>query len=286
MIGATDRAARVTWRLDAWLELAARLHAFRRFRFGVRRGTAPTPQAAVAGWPAAGCGDALWIVEGWAYGRARRALAAGEPWRSAVGEEGPRRWVVPLRCGAALAFAETGRRENGLPEEWRLLVWEAAGFLASVRHPWRRRGLAAEAAARGIGCEHAFWHGVGRGLYFAPIQLLPRRRPARPARLRRLAPPGRQASVAAGIALAAVLTNLERPEVVARPMVASPPKGAAASGAGAAMAIWRHGTGREIPPALIAAAPEAARGAARWLDELAEGRVGPLFRGFEVRHRG
>lgn len=284
----TERGESAPGRSPAWLELAARLHAFRRFRFGVRQGTAATPEAAVAAWLEAGGGDALWIVEGWAYGRARRALAAGEkPWRSAVVADGPRRWLVPLRCGVAVALAEAGHRElAGEPEEWRVLVWEATGFLASVRHPWRRRRLAAAAADRGIGCERAFWHGVGRGLYLSPAQLLPRRRPVRPARLRRLAPPGCRASAEAGIALAAVLTNMERPEVVARPMIDAPPEGAAASGAGAAMAIWRHGTGFELPPALTAAAPGALRAADRWLDHLEAGRVAPLFRGFEGRERG
>lgn len=275
----TNHGALATGRCLAWLELGARVDAFRRFRFGARHATVPTPEAVVAAWPAADSGDALWVVEGWAYGRARRALAAGKPWRSAVVEDGPRRWVVPLRCGAAVALAQAGRREaDGMPEEWRLLVWEATGFLTSVRDPWRRRRLAAAATGRGADCEHAFWHGVGRGLYFAPSQLLSGRRAVRPARLRRLAPPRWHHSIAAGMALAAVLTNLKRHEVVARQMAASPSARPVASGAGAAMAIWRHGTGCELPPALIAAAPEAARGAAARLVDLEDGRVAPLFR--------
>ena len=206
------------------LELANKLEAFERFQ-----------QASAIPHPAElGTYPFLWTAEGLGY-----AWAAVDPPRRFL-ERLPDRAAIPLHTGAALFFAtrllETDRSATGL-EGW-LALWaenalpgyrdlaaEALGLVARNLYPYRVQGLGDWLQWAAPDLAELFWHGVGRGLYFAPTHALPwsgaAGRAFRKACDEPPHEPGRL-NATAGLSWALTLVNIRHPEVLAD-------------------VLWRHG---------------------------------------------
>ena len=149
----------------------------------------------------------------------------------------PGRAVLPLHTGASLWLAERLLAElaRGAPaaaalERWRQLCTaalrpghaglavEALGLTARHLDPQRVAALAELLRSTAPELAELFWHGVGRGLYFAPTHLPPWTGAARRAFAKAWSEPpdlpGR-ANATAGLAWALTLVNVRHPEVVA-----------------------------------------------------------------------
>jgi hypothetical protein len=312
MAGVLPDAAQTEWR-----ELENKLHAFEWFRCaGACLGldaAAPAPLARPAAradaLPDAYTG--LWAMEGLGYAGARAAAGA-------VATDGvPARSVVPLSTGAALAAAELllaggADRERvrrwlarcrdaavpGFPE----LAAEALGLVARTLDPWRLPRLDELLAAADPALAEYLWHGAGRGLYFAPMHLLPWSGGCRRAFAKaRSEPPhaaGRR-NATAGLAWALTLVNVRSPEVAEACLGGCGEEAGAeeavANGASSALLVWRQWAGADrLLDGFLAHRPAAAGRALRWrrrvvepcraalaaspVDLLGAGRLAALFR--------
>ncbi len=234
-----------------WLELANKLEAFERFQ-----------QASAIPHPAElGTYPFLWTAEGLGY-----AWAAVDPPRRFL-ERLPDRAAIPLHTGAALFFAtrllETDRSATGL-EGW-LALWaenalpgyrdlaaEALGLVARNLYPYRVQGLGDWLQWAAPDLAELFWHGVGRGLYFAPTHALPwsgaAGRAFRKACDEPPHEPGRL-NATAGLSWALTLVNIRHPEVLADVLwrhgheIASGE--AFANGVSSAVLIWYDAVGHD-----------------------------------------
>ncbi|HEX4963473.1 MAG TPA: hypothetical protein VF173_21775 [Thermoanaerobaculia bacterium] len=220
-----------------WRELANKLEAFECFQqASTFRGLAPgaglSLEEELQRTP--GSFPALWTAEGLGYALAESAWAAAEPRRRLLADL-PDRAVIPLHTGAALSFASrllaAGQvRSAGGLERW-IALWEenahpgyrglAAEALGLVtRNLYPHRALRLGELLRSIAPELAdsFWHGVGRGLYFAPTHVLPWSGAAARALEKAWREPpygaGRR-NATAGFAWALTLVNVRHPEVLA-----------------------------------------------------------------------
>jgi len=277
-----------------WLELRNKLEAFGAFRNA--RGAAGLPSAISAPLAdqaeQAGGRDpyaALWITEGLGH-----AWAAHPGAGSLAGAAGlPGRALLPLHTGASLALAERLLGELArAPEtaaaavlrDWRErsaaalrpgyagLAVEAAGLVVRSLEPWRMGRLAALLGADDPALAELFWHGAGRGLYFAPVHLLPTRGALRRAFASAWSEPGDEPgrrNATAGLAWALTLVNVRHPEVVAAALDELPdaraPGAAFAAGTTAALLLWASWAG--LDPCLacfLAHAPAPPERARRW----------------------
>jgi hypothetical protein len=288
----------------AWRELANKLTAYELYRSAEEllprtAAAAPLAEAARAAL-ALGPRRAPWVLEGLAFARAEAA------WQSPgeAGPEGlltgpgaaelPAAALLPLHTGAGLALARRALAGLGsAPADAELAralerfaalcrgharpgyldaALEAVGLVARTLYPHLVTRLAR--AARAVDAEPLFWHGAGRGLYFAPAHVLPVFDPALRA-LRAAASeaedgPGR-ANAVAGVAWALALVNLHDPEVLAAVLDGVEEAGAdpEAFAAGVASALVLHFdvTGRDADlEAFLAYRPAcgACRRAALW----------------------
>jgi hypothetical protein len=253
-----------------WRELANKLEAFEGFQRAGRVG-------ALLERPGLGTYGSLWAAEGLGFAHARNGWAAGPRGRSAIP-------LIPLQTGAALAFA--GRlldHQEGL-ERW-LALWEeqarpgfrdlaveALGLVARNLYPQRLDRLAADLRALDPGLDEPFWHGVGRGLYFAPTHAMPwsgafaralekawREPPHEPGRL----------NAVAGLAWAFTLVNLRHPEILDDGLERSGAwigsAEAFANGVASAVLIWYGAVGQEGHlDAFLAYRPVSGHREARW----------------------
>jgi len=275
-----------------WRELANKLEAFALFhRAPARRGpiaeAGPLLAENLRQVAALGAYPSVWAMEGLGFAVAEWAWAVGESPRRFLAEAGrdvqPAGAVVPLHTGAALSFAERlltsgeARSPEGLArwlagwEECALagsggVAVEALGLVARNLYPHRLRRL--DGLLRAIDpvlAEH-LWHGVGRGLYFAPTHLLPySAAPGRALDKAGREPPdeaGRR-NATAGLGWALTLVNLRHPEVVAdvlRRHGRDVARGEAfAHGVASAVLLWRDLVGHDPHlTAFLAHRPEAA----------------------------
>lgn len=323
-----------------WRELENKLHAFEWFSCaGPRLGldaAAPAPLARPAAradtLPDAYTG--LWAMEGLGYAGARAAAgavaadklrsrerlaarrigsAAGDSAVAGTGPGGdrfdglPARAVVPLSTGAALAAAELllAEVDQGAKGEWGAvpeLVAEALGLVARTLDPWRLPRLDELLGAADPALADYLWHGAGRGLYFAPMHLLPWSGGCRRAFAKaRSEPPhaaGRR-NATAGLAWALTLVNVRSPEVAEACLAGCSEEvgaeEAVANGASSALLVWRQWAGADrLLDRFLAHRPAAAGRALRWrrrvvepcraalaaspVDLLREGRLAALFR--------
>lgn len=209
--------------------------------------------------------DSLWEMEGIGY-RWSQAILRGEAvdpglLRSA---EVPEHALLPLHTGCGMGFAahaldgSSGRtaveRFLGLCSQVARPGWEGAmeeplGLTARTLHPELLVPLGTELAVRGSSAVARLWHGVGRGLYFAPTNHLPWRDPVLAAVLkarREPAHPLGRANAAAGLAWAVTLVHADDPRTVERFVEAEGrglPPAAVARGVAAARAIWERWSG-------------------------------------------
>jgi hypothetical protein len=214
----------------------------------------------------------LWAVEGRAFrigaaaARQRRRENLRHFLHGSSAVAGPVSDALPRHTGAGLGaasvlledgsvpVAEVIRRFRGLVDDvavpaCRPAALENLGLAVRLLRP---ESLSAFAAVVSQDAELAelFWHGVGRGLYFAPSTLwAPDGWPV----LRRAVaePPDDTArcNAVAGAAWALALVNLLQPAVVARRLaeVACAPRwrDCAVHGVASALALWRQATGDE-----------------------------------------
>jgi len=189
---------------DAWLEVRDKLHAFRIFRtarsrLGLSRATSESLAHQVEKARDVDTWVAVWALEGlgyaysedvWKSNRIPRELLTNRD----VGKL-PGWGVLALHTGMGLSFAErvlsvaqpsssdrelaralerldelcASNAREGLSEA----AFEAVGLIAQGLFPQTLDGLDRELEARWPERRAALWHGVGRGLYFAPTQAWP-----------------------------------------------------------------------------------------------------------------
>ena len=228
-----------------WRSCANKLEAFEHFQqasslVGLAPGGYPSLAEQLRRAAALGPYRSVWTAEGLGHARAESAWIAGETprplWPDAGPDGLPASAAVPLHTGAALSFASRllatneARSREGLAR-W-IALWEECAL------PGYGGGIAVEAlglAARNLhphllslldellgSLDPAFpgylWHGVGRGLYFAPTHAVP----YSAAHGRALAkawrePPGEvgRRNAIAGLAWALTLVNFRDPELLA-----------------------------------------------------------------------
>ncbi|HBL30304.1 MAG TPA: hypothetical protein DD490_26010 [Acidobacteria bacterium] len=300
----------------AWREVGNRLEAFDLFRRA--EAVAGLPAGAPLGerlarilardpWSALFVAEGLGYAEGLRLGGSAGTLPAGA--------------LIPLHTGLGLHLAEAVLAEIAVSSP------AAAGkalehFVGRCRALSRagceealleQLGLAARALdARHLGaldrlcaavdrslCE-LFWHGVGRGLYFAPMNLLPWGEPGARALDEALEAPHAlaRANAVAGLGWALALVNFRHPSVLESFLLGQAHRlgdleDALAQGIAMAALTWWQAAGREARPGELLAhapAPRAARlwercvraawkaGLAQLGQELAAGRCGGMFR--------
>jgi hypothetical protein len=233
-----------------WLELANKLEAFEHFqqapdRVALTPGTGLPLEEQLRRASALGAYRSVWATEGLGYARAQSAWAAGPPRRLLADDRLaslPARAIVPLHTGAALSFAgrlldDSQDRSAGGLGSWlalwadnarpgyRDLVIEALGLVARNLYPHRVWRLGELLRANAPGLDEYFWHGVGRGLYFAPTHAMPWSGAIGRAFDKAWREPPHEAgrrNATAGLAWALTLVNVRNPEVLAS-------------------VLWRHG---------------------------------------------
>ncbi len=307
-----------------WLELHNKVEAFRRLdgaEAALALPTAGPVDVTAALHRAAGLGPfaALWTAEGLGHlltDRAVEEVADVDPRGLLARDQLPQLpgWSrVPLHAGLGLAFADrvlaAGGEIRGSLERfldlcrtnsrdgWADVAFEALGFVARVFHDQRTAGIDRELRRIDPLLADYFWHGVGRGLYFAPAQALPVGISWRWAfeRCRREAPDERaRKNALAGYVWALALVNITHPQVlseflrqagaasddgdaiaggaiaggaiaggaIAGGAIAG---GAIAHGAASAVLVWRSAAGRDaILEGFLAHRPASGDGAERW----------------------
>ena len=276
-----------------WRELENKLHAFEWFSFaGARLGLAgePAPPLAEQARRATALADpftGIWAMEGLGYAYARTTRTARTAAGRSLPPSGllsaarlagvPAAAVAPAHTGSVLAVAErllaelergASGDDRGLVRHWlehcrddlrpgyAELAAEALGLVARQLQPCRLRRLDELLAAADAPLADYLWHGVGRGLYFAPTHLLPWSGGWDRAFAKACAepPPPRwraagQANAVAGLAWALTLVNLRSPAVV-EAAIAGCGGGpdvdrAIAHGAAGALLVWRHWAGED-----------------------------------------
>lgn len=227
-----------------WRELANKLEAFACFRqapglLGLAPGAVPPLAEQLRRASMLGAYRSVWATEGLGYAHAETAWTAASAPRqllSGVGAKGlPARAVVPLHSGAGLSFAGRllatgGPRDRADLARW-ISLWEenaragygciaveALGLVARNLYPFLVPRLGELLVAVDPVLAEYLWHGVGRGLYFAPTHAFPYSgalgRAFEKAWREPPDAPGRR-NATAGLAWALTLVNLRDPGVLA-----------------------------------------------------------------------
>lgn len=245
-------------------ELEAKLRVFE--SFDRSRGRPEIPSAdGIHRLAARGGYEALWEMEGMGYrwGSAVLRDEGADPTllRAADLPEGS---LLALHTGAGMAFADrcltrcpagchpavfldlcAGHARPG----WTGAMEETLGLVVRTLRPELLETFDAHLGEGDAVTLARFWHGVGRGLYFAPTNHLPWREPIREAVDKALREPPHElggANAAAGLAWAVALVHVARPERVRRLAEAlgrSLPAAAVDHGLAGARAVWACWTG-------------------------------------------
>lgn len=273
--------------------------------------------------------QALWAVEGLGHDYALHAWPAeGAPrglLAPATSDGLPPSSLLMLHAGIGLAFAERRvaplgpgadddeldrvvadvvelARTNALPGDIGA-TWESLGLFTRSFHQQLRAGI--DASLRRVAPQVVpyYWHGVGRSLYFLPVNFVPCGRVTwRPFEMARREGPDTAArrGAIAGLAWAITLVTMRQPEVLDHLLLRPHGEELAADDAfanGVASAVmmrWDTTPDAEIVAAFLAHRPRGERGR-RWWDELVlrpaetalerwypvlrrRGRLGEIFR--------
>lgn len=214
--------------------------------------------------------EAVWANEGIGYELTERCLRAGRPTRGlltttdALEPEGS---FTVLHTGMGMALGEEALKtlasrptretlsdhiaacsEASRPG-YAALAFEPLGLAVRLLKPELMRFVASTLADVGGPWSELFWHGVGRGVYFLPANLIP----ARSAPWRGLetcredaADEKGRANASAGFAWAVTLVNLRQPAVVETFLGHHAEKtgvGPVISGVVSALSFWQRTTG-------------------------------------------
>jgi len=258
----------------AWRELANKLDAFAGFHRTAFQGAEQGSFAAQVQEACSLGARSLWALEGVAYSHAAAACRAGAWPRGLLAAEStsplPDRALGPLHTGMGLALAihwlrsEPGADPHGFAalcaessrDGLAPAAFEGLGFAARLVFPHRLLPL--DAALAGMGPEACalFWHGVGRGSYFALSRALPRSKSTWKAAGEALTTPphelGRKNALA-GLAWALTAVNLRHPEVLESFLARCqdhfghelPREASFAHGVAAAIRVWLGVVGRD-----------------------------------------
>jgi len=257
----------------AWRELANKLDAFAGFHRSAFRRVEQRSFAAQVQEACSLGARSLWALEGVAYCHAAAACRAGARPRGLLAAEAtsslPDRVLGPLHTGMGLAFAVEWLCSAGAdPRDFAALcadnageglapaAFEGLGFAARLVFPHRLPALDAALAGMGPEACSLFWHGVGRGSYFALARALPRESSTWKTAGETLTTPphelGRKNALA-GLAWALTVVNLRHPEVVERFLAHCldhfghelPREASFAHGVAGATRVWLDGVGRD-----------------------------------------
>ncbi|HEV7892443.1 MAG TPA: hypothetical protein VGP08_17495 [Pyrinomonadaceae bacterium] len=219
---------------------------------------------------------AVWATEGLGHYHAeRRWERSGEPSRllSGDGADAPPAWALTaLHAGVGLSLAgrllaDTGprssdaeirdvlRRYVGLCRDnsvrgYAGAAYEALGLAARSLHPHAVPAIDRELQKIDERLVAYFWHGVGRGIYFAPTNFLPlNSSPWRAVAMTRREPPHElgRLNALAGLVWAVTLVNIRQPEIleafVTRHRDELSRGDALSNGVASAVMVWRDLTG-------------------------------------------
>ena len=215
----------------------------------------------------------LWLTEGLGFAFAEAAWDDGEPQallRSPHLDALPRDSLIPLHTGMGLSLArhilpdlaagvsaagEALRRfmvlcEDNARDGYALASYEGLGLIV--------RQLAPEAAAdvdrvllrESSNHRDAFWHGLGRGLYFVATQAWPGSTGRAVTKVRNETPEGSpRLNALSGLAWALTLVNFRQPEVLdhflAEQQFEGVERDAVATGVASAVVLWNESAGAE-----------------------------------------
>jgi hypothetical protein len=213
----------------------------------------------------------LWAMEGVGYYWTLRAINGCDALLQVFSHQSnrlPERSIIPLHTGMGLALASDSLRclrrhdrqaevhdciqqflqrckQNSLPGYAGAAV-EALGLVVCLLQPTMLIAVDRNLNETNPDLVSVFWHGVGRGLYFTPINVLPCSAAAWPSLHKALQEPpheiGRE-NVLAGLAWAVALINIRNPDVlelfVERHGLSFPAWGPFANGVTSAAAVWQ-----------------------------------------------
>ena len=229
----------------AWQELGNKLEAFESFQYaeqilGVESLGAAELRQQVEEAGAKGPYLRLWLTEGLGFAFAEAAWADGEPrellCRAAL-DRLPEESLIPLHTGMGLSLARhtlpdlaagptrteaaLGRFaelcESNARAGFALAAYEALGLIVRQVAPERGAEIDSVLAREAATCDRreAFWHGLGRGLYFVATQALPGSTGRAVAKVRHEAPSAvARLNALSGLAWALTLVNFRQPEIL------------------------------------------------------------------------
>lgn len=242
---------------------------------------------------------AVWATEGLGYYLATRFCEQSEAPRKLLnGElrgEIPEKRLAALHSGMGLAIADrllkTIDSTSHESEIRRVLdqfvmvcrnnsrpgyigaVYESLGLVTRNLYPQMIPKLDQELGKIDEDLAAYFWHGIGRGIYFAPTNFLPDFNSGRPVRMTHQEPPhelGRRNALA-GLAWAMTLVNIRHPEILESFLKNNSSQlgdgTAFSNGVSSSVIIWRDSTGDDpCLEAFCAYQPDASdrRQGARW----------------------
>jgi hypothetical protein len=221
----------------------------------------------------------LWAMEGVGHYYAERYWErSGTPRKLLAGTEASalaRSALVPLHAGVGLSLASRLLQKikpKGPPTEvqeftqhFRMLcednsrkgyagvTFEALGVVARTLFPHLVPTIHRYLSAMGGALTDFFWHGVGRGIYFAPTNFLPWfSAPWRALGMSQREPPNESGrlNASAGLAFALTLVNIRQPEVLETFLTYHgedlSKNDAFSSGVSSALMIWRYWTHEDV----------------------------------------
>jgi len=229
-----------------WQELQNKLEAFESFQyvdrilgFGKLEDADLSRLAGEAG--RSGPYLKLWLTEGLGFAFAEAAWGDGEPeglLRHSTLDQLPEESLIPLHTGMGLSLArhllpdlssgDPALVEAALERLWRwcernaregfaLACFEALGLIVRQLIPEAAAEIDAALSWKGEDTDRreAFWHGLGRGLYFTATQALPGSTGRAVDKARREAPDRlARRNALSGLAWAVTLVNFRQPEIL------------------------------------------------------------------------
>lgn len=208
-----------------WLELSNKITAFRLFQGHGPDGRPPNSNA-VTGFDVY---RRLFAAEGWSYRNARPGMAVGELSLPAFSPVSVHAGVGLRLAEPALARIHAGESKEVVLTEFLSacrrdavegcagIMEEELGLLARTLYPHLMAGIDAQLENMDETARDRFWHGAGRGIYFAPGNLPPfRSAPWRGLGMCASEPrheAGRRNAIS-GFCFALAMVNLLRPEIL------------------------------------------------------------------------
>lgn len=278
-----------------WRELQNKLEAFESFQYvdqilGFSELGDATLEERFEQARASGPFLELWLTEGlgFVYAEAQRGGSPRDLLRRPSLDELPEESLIPLHTGMGLSLARHALPDldadlpAALERLWvlcqrnsrdgfALAAWEALGLVVRQLAPDKVGDVDRELARGDASGEphEAFWHGLGRGLYFVASQSLPGSAGRAARKVRQEAPAGApRLNALSGLAWALTLVNFRQPRVLAEFLDAEDFAGADADavsqGIASAALLWADAAGEESTLEAFLEHQPAGVGAERW----------------------